>query len=663
MIGMRKHLLNNNGLALYFSQGRPFLMLGCIFILTFLFCWMFKASGSSNNAFVNSDTLQVEVPRIITDVRNSNGFHYKSQSDFKRVKAKGIISTIQVTSGINSEMISSAKFKTVRSVCIRLPKDAGPVLKNIARLFTRQVQQRCNVKTKVNGDAALNIELAIEPGIGVEGFRIADGKGGIVRIIGNDERGVLYGVGKFLRSSRYDQGGFTAGNWRGTSVPEKPVRGIYLATHFNNFYHVAPIAEVQQYVEDVALWGYNVLLLWYDSPEYNGFSDPVAVKFRARLHAVLKTASAIGLDVAWGDEGNAGYRNSPADIRAVNCINKGAQNVSDICPSKPGGTEYLLANAAQLLREFADVKPKYYFIWPYDGGGCCCNNCKPWGTNGYLRIARLLAEQQRKYIPEAKIIMSSWYFSPDEWLEINKIFSERKPEWASYMISEWLSDATRPVGIPGGFSMLGFPEITMLGQLPWGGFGAAPLPERFQTEWRDRSYFLAGGFPYSEGIYDDINKVLYAQFYWQANRPAMDIIKEYIAFEFSPDVVDDMAKAIATLEQNFKRENINASAEEAYRLIQKAEQKLTMQSRKAWRWRLIALRSLIDLELFRTVPRPVFKQEIPGGRFTGRIPVGGETFTKLNAAFEELRTIYHAEKIDEKNGQIVLLPPHVLVGN
>ena len=41
------------------------------------------------------------------------------------------------------------------------------------------------------------VELAIEPGIGAEGFKIADGTGGTVRIIGNDDRGLLYGVGKF----------------------------------------------------------------------------------------------------------------------------------------------------------------------------------------------------------------------------------------------------------------------------------------------------------------------------------------------------------------------------------------------------------------------------------------------------------------------------------
>ena len=84
--------------------------------------------------------------------------------------------------------------KTLR---LELPEDSGVVIKNIAGIFKRQVESRCDAKVLVSGKAPLTVELAVEPGIGSEGFRIADGKDGVVRILGNDERGVLYGVGKF----------------------------------------------------------------------------------------------------------------------------------------------------------------------------------------------------------------------------------------------------------------------------------------------------------------------------------------------------------------------------------------------------------------------------------------------------------------------------------
>lgn len=577
-----------------------------------------------------------------------------TQRDTGCEKAKHTVFANLVADSAKNELSSSAIITGVRSVRIILPRNAGPVLKNIAALFVRQVRQRCILKVTNDGDAVLTIELAIEPGIGADGFRIADGKAGSIRITGNDERGVLYGVGKFLRTSRYDQGGFSPGTWRGTSVPVKPVRGIYFATHFHNYYDAAPIAEVQQYVEDVALWGYNVLLVWYDMHQFSGFNDPIAVKVRKRLHAILKAASSIGLDVAWGDVGNAGYNSSPANIRAVKCVDKGAQFDCDICPSQDGGTDYILANSEKLLEEFADVKPKYYFIWPYDNGGCCCDKCRPWGTNGYPRIARLLADQHQKHIPDARTIISTWYFSDDERQGFEAMLSKQSPAFADYLMSEANSVYVNATGIP----LLAFPEITMLGWQPWGGYGAAPLPTRFQTEWRKKSQLLAGGFPYSEGIYDDLNKVLHAQFYWDPDRSATDIVREYIAFEYSKEVVDDMTRVIAILERNFKREEINESAEEAFRLIQNSEAKLTLKARRSWRWRLVFLRGFIDRQIFRTVPRPVFKQRGDHGIFLASIPDGAA----LSAAFKELRKIYHAEKIDQKDvNEVWLLPPQIVI--
>jgi len=145
----------------------------------------------------------------------------------------------------------------VKSVKLVVSAQVGLVVENIGRVFARQVQQRCDAKVITTGNAPLTVELAVEKGIGAEGYRIDDRKDGGVRIAGNDERGLVAGVGKFLRTSRYDKGGFTPGTWRGTSVPQKPVRGIYFATHFNNFYHDAPIEEVERYVEELGLWGFN----------------------------------------------------------------------------------------------------------------------------------------------------------------------------------------------------------------------------------------------------------------------------------------------------------------------------------------------------------------------------------------------------------------------
>jgi len=540
--------------------------------------------------------------------------------------------------------VVEARGEALQSLRLILPPHPSPVVENIARVLTRQVQQRCGAKVVTSGKAPLTVELAVEPGIGAEGYKVADGANGTVRIIGNDDRGLLYGVGKFLHTSRYDQGGFTAGTWRGASAPKKPLRGIYFATHFHNFYHDAPIADVQQYVEELGLWGYNTLLGWYDMHLFKDFDDPEAVRFRQRLRAILKTAKDIGLDTAWGDVANGGYADSPAKLRADRRGCRALQFECDVCPSKPGGREYILANAARLFDEFADLKPKYYVLAPYDNGGCECEQCRPWSTNGYIRMSKEMARLARKSLPESKVILATMLFTSDEWRKLQKIFANG-PDCFDYVMAEYLNDGSNPlltIGVLRGLPSVGFPEISMYNSGPWGGFGVQPLPRRFQEQWNALKQLSAGGFPYSEGIYEDINKVVYSQFYW-GDRPAEETLREYAAFEYSPEVVDEVLKVIATLEQNQRirqwpkkglpnsvpssaaKPQVDPGAEEAYARVQRIDKKLSPQVRKSWRWRLLYLRALLDAELKAN---------------------GGSPNDRCNEAFAELIGIYHAQNAD-----------------
>ena len=531
---------------------------------------------------------------------------------------------------------------TVDRVRVVLPERASRVLTNIGGVFARQVAQRCSARVITSGDAPLVVELTIAAGIGAEGFRIEGRAGGGVRIVGNDERGVLYGVGKFLRTSRYDKGGFSPGTWRGTSVPVKPLRGIYFATHFDNFYHVAPVEDVQRYVEDLGLWGYNVLGVWYDMRYAgNGFGDPTAVTFRARLHAIGEAARRIGLDVAVLALPNESYQNAPAALRADASARRGAVYPWNICPSKPEGLKYILDVLGEEFDWAADLDPRYLILWPYDPGSCGCPQCCPWGSNGFLKAAEPVAALARTKLPRAKIILSTWYFDEKECQELTRIFAATKP-WADYVMTE---GPTRPM--LGGLPMVGFPEISMHDTFPWGGFGATPLPRRVRGQWDAVKQTVAGGFPYSEGIYEDITKAVFSQFYWN-DRPAEETLREYVAFEYSPEVVDEIVAVIATLEQNhhlrwwpgklagvkvemdwFPSRGVlpqtDPGAEEAYATVRRVDARLSPQARQSWRWRLLYLRALLDAELKAN---------------------GGAPNDRCQEAFAELIEIYHAQNAD-----------------
>ena len=70
------------------------------------------------------------------------------------------------------------------------------------------------------------------------------------------------GLGRFLISSSFDFcGGFEPAALPISHEQKCRIRGMYLATHFYNFWHIAPMDEVRPYIEDLALWGCNSLML------------------------------------------------------------------------------------------------------------------------------------------------------------------------------------------------------------------------------------------------------------------------------------------------------------------------------------------------------------------------------------------------------------------
>jgi hypothetical protein len=511
---------------------------------------------------------------------------------------------------------AGAHGEAVKSLRLILPAKPSPVVENIGRVFARQVESRCEARLVVKGDTPLIVELAIEPGVGAEGFRIADSAPRTIRVSGNDVRGLLYGVGKFLHTSAYDNDGFTAGAWRGVSVPRMPVRGIYLATHFQNFYQVAPIEEVTRYVEDLSLWGVNTFLVWFGMEEFNGISDPKAQAMLERLRALSNIVKNLGLDASLGCICNDGYKNSPAHLRADDStvghagyhtrMGPRIYNLgNELCPSKPGVPEMELGFCQEKFEAFKSVGLDYWFITPYDNGGCTCSNCAPWGANGYLRMAEPLARAYRRAFPEGKVVLGTWYFdrwADGEWAGITAKFKATKPDWVDYIMADNFEEYPRyPLenGVPGGFPLLNFPDISMWGQDPWGGYGANPCPGRLQERWNTTRDKLSGGLAYSEGVYEDLNKVICARLYWDPDRPARETVKEYAAFEFSPAVVNDVARVVEIFEGNHRRNQISELAGEACELLDRAEAKLTPQARRSWRWRLLRIRAAIDQELYR----------------------------------------------------------------
>ncbi len=535
------------------------------------------------------------------------------------------------TASTNSRAVPNSPLPPGTVKTIRIASNSADQSRRASEIVANRILKRSNVTIVRTGSAALIIELGIDPTITAGGFQVAQKSASHIQILGSNPSGLTAGCGKFLRTSRFHSEGFAPSEWQGTSVPACQMRGIYLATHFANWYEAAPIAEVEEYLADLALWGVNTITVTFGRWHYPSFDNPAAAESIQRLNILLKAARAVGLKVMMITNPTEGFNTTPKELLAIpvpDALGRRGHFGVNLCASKPESRALIVANFRRLLREFSTSGLDYVDFWPYDEGGCGCPDCWPWGAKGYPNLCKELSQVARKQFPHIKVALSTWMFdTPDagEWEGLTQLLARDK-SWLNFIQADSHEDFPRyPLehGVPGGLPLINFPEISMWGQNPWGGYGANPLPARFQRLWNQTERKLSGGFPYSEGIYEDINKAICTQLYWSPDKPASETVKEYVAYEYSPEVVDSVARAIEIMETNHQRKQIGPSAADALMLMEEADLKLTPQARTGWRWRILYLRAVIDAEMLRT-----------GGNLTG---------PKLKSAFEELTKIYRAE--------------------
>ena len=185
-------------------------------------------------------------------------------------------------------------------------------------------------------------------------------------------------------------------------------------------------------------------------------------------------------------------------------------------------------------------------------------------------------------------------------------YMESDGEWIDYILADSHEDFPRyplDVCVPGERPLLNFPEISMWGNWPWGGFGANPLPNRFQRLWDQVKHVVEGGFPYSEGIYEDINKAIVAQFYWNREQSAQTTLEEYIAYEFGSGVTEDVLTIINILENtagcSYTKQPVEPDeVRHARQLADAVNTRLPDWARQNWRWEILHLRTVLDYERF-----------------------------------------------------------------
>ncbi len=410
-----------------------------------------------------------------------------------------------------------------------------------------------------------------------EGYRIVhSNKNGkeVLWIIGADKRGILYGIGKFLRIANMRQGQLLLEEE--TDVSESPkytLRGHQFGyRNTANSWDAWTVDRFDQHFREQVLFGAN-------SFENIPFQDPgSSVHFKIDPQEMEIELSKIC------DKYDADYwawTPAPEDLTRKNAKEEGLRKQEAFyarCPRLDG-----------------------VFVPGGDPGDNHPSELIP-----YLKDLSVLL---KKYHPDAGIWVSLQGFNKEKidyffnYLEVNS------PDWLRGLVN---GPSSPPLEyerdrLPKKYKYRFYPDIThtvrchypvenwdqayalTLGREP-----CNPQPVRYAEIFRRDVDYTDGFITYSDGSHDDVNKVVWSQLGWNPNKNVRDIVMEYCRFFFGPEVANASADGIFDLEQNWDGPiSGNQTITETLTLWKTLEAE-NPQLQDNWRWQQLMMRAYYD---------------------------------------------------------------------
>ena len=549
-----------------------------------------------------------------------------------------------------------------------------------ADLLKRKIGARIDAESAPGG---MTVSLSVDPRLSVpESYRISC-ENGVWHIKGSDEAGLYFGIGKFLRSAEWSETGFLPKETGSVVSPDCPFRCIYFSVHFFNFYYTASQNDLKEYLEDLILYGYNAIDMIIPVLNFHSFDDEVFLESVRRTRFIYQESKKLGLKLAFNINPNQGLLSAPHEFDADLSYERNPKRPyrgtagRNLCPNKPGASEYLRGLVLRCLEQYEDIGLDYIILWPYDEGGCGCEKCAPWGANGFDKISRVIVRDAKRLYPDLKVIYSTWTFDvPDDQKEYSTLYkrlSGGEMDYVDYLMTDahgWYPKYVleHPVVRP----IVNFPEISMWGLYPWGGFGANPLPKRFEKIWDSSKAVLAGGMPYSEGIFEDISKAQFSGYYWDRNARYSDVLAEYAEYEFGCGTGSDAVRLMELIEENhvsvraaidfyrahpneniaYEKQVLNLSAaKEGASLAKAIDEKLPERRKASWRWRILYIRAILDEKRYRAALEEGLDKTPDGIHMIvhdREIDQILKNDSEAQALYQELRSIYRT--LDHDNG-------------
>lgn len=373
---------------------------------------------------------------------------------------------------------------------------------------------------------------------GAEGYRVQTETEStvLVLVVGNDPRGVLFGIGRLLRELRMSRGEIRLpADFEEASAPQLSLRGHQLGYRpKTNSYDGWDLAQWEQYYRDLAVFGTNAIELIPPRSDDDADSPHFPAAPLETMIGMSRLAEEYGLDVwVWYPAMDKDY-------------------------SDPATVEFALKEWEVIYRNLPKID----------------NLFVPGGDPGHTPPAVLmnLLEKQtqllHRYHPRAQMWVSPQGFSK-AWLdEFIEILVHDEPQWLAGLVfgpQQFASLKQLRGMIPGRYPIRGYPDIThsVACQHPVPDWDAAfaiteerevinPRPLDEAAIFRSYQDDTIGFLSYSEGCNDDVNKIIWSGLGWNPQAKVDELLRQYGRYFVGPRHEEGIAQGLLALERNWR---------------------------------------------------------------------------------------------------------------
>jgi hypothetical protein len=472
---------------------------------------------------------------------------------------------------------ASAFALDLKRAVVQLSPNPGAIEKKAQTMIAEEVEKRTQFRLLLNSADGAPV-IRISRGSGPpDGFTMTTA-GSMVTIRGNDDRGVIFGAGYFLRQAHMSRQSFEiADGLSVTTAPQVAIRGQQLGYRpKTNAYDGWSVPMWEQYIRELAIFGVNTVELIPPRSDDDADSPHFPLPPMDMMVEMSRIANEYGLDVSiWYPAMDKDY-------------------------SDPKTVEFALKEWGEVFRKLPRINAIFV----------------PGGDPGDTPPKTLLAllEKQtanlHRYHPKAQMWVSPQSFDKKGFDEFISVV-EKQPAWLSGVVfgpQVRGSIADLRERLPKSIPIRFYPDIThsLNAEFPVPDWDFAfattearevinPRPVGEAAIFKRYAPYSNGFVTYSEGCNDDVNKFVWSGLGWNPQANVSDLLRDYSRFFIGPDLADAFAQGLLALERNWRGPlATNGGVDSTLAQLRDMERRATPQLRLNWRFQQALYRAHYD---------------------------------------------------------------------